>query len=278
MRTNALQIRTPEGVVFSQLLAGPVVRSLAWAVDFFCIVTVLRVASALLLILNVFGPDVAQAATILAYFAGSIGYGMACEWLWRGQTVGKRLLRLRVVDAEGLRLQFGQIALRNLLRAVDSLPGFYLVGGAAAWLSRKSQRLGDMAANTAVIRIPRVAQPDLEQLLAGKYNSLRGYPHLEARLRQRVTPAEAAMALQTLLRRDDFDPKARVRLFELLATRFRDKVRFPAEATEGIGDEQYVRNVVDVLYRARRRDEAPSNAETGPRAERVPRRSRGSGR
>jgi signal transduction histidine kinase/ActR/RegA family two-component response regulator len=79
-----------------------------------------------------------------------------------------------VVDAEGLRLQFHQIVTRNLLRFVDSLPLFYFVGGLVAWFNPKCQRLGDLAANTIVIRSPRLAEPDLDQLLAGKFNSLSG--------------------------------------------------------------------------------------------------------
>jgi hypothetical protein len=47
------------------------------------------------------------------------------------------------------------------------------------------------------------------------------------------------------------DPVARVELFGEIATHFRGKAQFPAEATDGITDEQYVRNVVDVLYRTR---------------------------
>jgi hypothetical protein len=54
-----------------------------------------------------------------------------------------------------------------------------------------------------------------------------------------------------LLRRDELDPYARVELFGELATHFRGKVEFPPEATDGIADEQYIRNVVDVLYRTR---------------------------
>ena len=64
-------------------------------------------------------------------------------------------------------------------------------------------------------------------------------------------PAEAAIAVQALLRRDGFEPVARVKLFGDLASHFRAKVEFPAEATDGIADEQFVRNVVDVLYRTR---------------------------
>ena len=75
--------------------------------------------------------------------------------------------------------------------------------------------------------------------------------HLAARLRQRVSPAQAAVALQALLRRDEFEPVARVELFGELAAHFRELVEFPSEATDGITDEQYLRNVVDVVYRSR---------------------------
>ncbi len=251
MRTATLQIRTPEGIVFSQLLAGPVARFLAWVVDLVCIAGLLFIMGGLLSVVQLISANLAGAAATLGYFLISVGYGIACEWGWRGQTVGKRLLRLRVVDAEGLRLQFHQIVTRNLLRPVDSLPLFCLVGGAVCWFSPKAQRLGDLAANTIVVRYPRVTEPDLEQLLAGKYNSLRQYPHLAARLRQRVSPAEGAIALQALLRRDHFDPAARVELFAALAAHFRDKTDFPSEAIDGIADEQFLRNLVDIIYRTR---------------------------
>jgi hypothetical protein len=159
-------------------------------------------------------------------------------------------MKLRVVDASGLRLQFSQVAIRNLLRFVDMLPLMYLVGGLTTLISRKAQRLGDLAANTVVIRIPKIVEPNLEQLGADKFNSLRAYPHLCARLRQRVTPLEASTALQAVIRRDEFEAAARVQLFGELAEHFKSKAEFPSEAVADIADEQYIRNVVDVLYRA----------------------------
>jgi uncharacterized RDD family membrane protein YckC len=248
-KTNVFQVRTPEGIVFSQALAGPVSRFLAWGLDLMVILGVAMLLNVGVGLLGVLSLGLAQALSLLLVFAVSLGYGMGLEWFWRGQTVGKRVLRLRVVDAEGLKLHFSQVAIRNLLRAVDMLPGFYLVGGLACLWSRRAQRLGDIAANTIVIRSPKLGEPDLDQLLAGKYNSLRAYPHLEARLRQRVSPGEAALAVQALVRRDQLEPAARVDLFAQLAAHFRSKVVFPAEALDGITDEQYVRNVVDVLYR-----------------------------
>ncbi len=257
MNSGVLRIRTPEGIVFSQLLAGPVTRFLAWFVDLLCILALLVTLGQGLILLQFVSANLAGAVYTLGYFAISIGYGMTCEWRWRGQTVGKRLFRLRVVDAEGLRLQFSQIVTRNLLRFVDALPAFYFVGGVTCWLNRNCQRLGDIAANTIVIRNPQVTQPDLDQLSPGKFNSLRQYPHLAARLRQRVSPAEVAAAMQALLRRDEFDPVARVELFNALAAHFRAKVDFPPDATDGITDEQYLRNVVDVIHRIRTDSEIP---------------------
>jgi uncharacterized RDD family membrane protein YckC len=244
-----LKIRTPEGIIFSQLLAGPVTRFFAWFLDQLCISATMFLLGTVLRVLELISLNFGFALYVITYFVVSIGYAIFFEWNWRGQTIGKKLFHLRVMDAEGMRLQFNQIVVRNLLRFVDALPAFYFVGGLACWLNSRCQRLGDIAANTVVIRSPRVGEPDLDQLFAGKYNSLRQYPHLAARLRQRVSPAEADVALQALLRREEFEPSARVELFANLASHFRAKTEFPAEATDGIADEQYLRNVVDVLYR-----------------------------
>lgn len=255
--TSRLTIRTPEGVVFSLQLASPVTRFLAYAVDLACISAATSILGIALNLLDLISLDFSRAISVLAFFAAQIGYGFFCEWLWRGQTVGKRLLRLRVVDADGLRLQFSQVVIRNLVRFVDMLPAFYLVGGVATLINARTQRLGDLAANTVVIRTPPIEQPDLEQILAGKFNSLRGHPHLEARLRQKISPIETSLALQAILRRDEFEPRARAVLFARLGGHFRALVEFPPESVEHITDEQYLRNVVDTVFRSHKSEIQP---------------------
>lgn len=250
-RTSTLTIRTPEGIDFSLLLASPVTRFLAWVVDFFLVSSVSSVVASLLMLVGLISMDIGMAVRVLVLFAIQIGYWLGCEWFWRGQTFGKRLLRLRVVDANGLRLQFSQVVIRNLLRFVDALPVFYLVGGVTTLLNARTQRLGDLAANTVVIRSPQIESPDLEQILAGKFNSLRQHPHLESRLRQKISPVEAGLALQSLLRRDEFEPLPRAELFARLGEHFRSLVEFPPDSTDGITDEQYIRNVVDTVFRPR---------------------------
>jgi uncharacterized RDD family membrane protein YckC len=250
-KRNKLLIETPEGIAFSLPLASPLLRFLAWLVDVACLLAGSIVLGILAGFLKPLSEDIARSVFTISYFGISIGYGIALEWAWRGQTFGKRLLGLRVMDAQGLKLQFSQVVLRNLLRFVDMLPALYLVGGLSSFLSRNYQRLGDLAANTVVIRHEETFEPDLEQIMAGKYNSFRGQAHLEARLRQRISPEQAALVLQALLRRDQFEAPARVDLFSRLAEHCRELVEFPEETVETLTDEQYLRNVVDVVYRPR---------------------------
>ncbi|MFA6243593.1 MAG: RDD family protein [Candidatus Hydrogenedentales bacterium] len=258
VKSNVLDIRTPEGIVFSLQLAGPVTRFLAWGIDFAATMVLVLMLTYAISFFAIFGAfllfvgDWLAAFYAVAVFAINTGYNILLEWLWRGQTLGKRLLRLSVMDAQGLRLRFDQIVIRNLLRAADMLPALYLVGGIACLISRRSQRLGDFAANTVVVRTPKVLTPNLDQILAGKYNSFRDYPHIEARLRQHISPEEARIALQALVRRDALEPQARVELFSEIAAHFRNLAKFPEEATYAITDEQYVRNVVDAVFRSQK--------------------------
>lgn len=247
-RTHLLRVRTPEGVAFTFRLASPVLRAGALMIDWVTVSAAWSVLAVLFSLLNLLSADVAGMAATIGYFVVSQGYGIATEWLWRGQTIGKRVLRLRVVDARGLRLTFSQVALRNLLRFVDGLPLFYLVGGIAALVNSRSQRLGDLAADTLVVWEPAEPAPDFALLRGEKYNSLRAHAPAVARLRHAVSPAEARAAWSALARRDLLEADARVRLFAELAAHFRALAAAPAEVAEGVADEQFVRNVVDVLY------------------------------
>lgn len=247
-RTHLHRVRTPEGVTFSVRLASPVLRGTAFMIDWAVVSVSWGVIGMGLSLLHLLGRDVAGMVLTVGYFVFSQGYSIATEWLWRGQTVGKRVMRLRVTDARGLRLSFAQVVLRNLLRFVDGLPVFYLVGGLAALFSRRAQRLGDLAADTLVVWEPPEPEPDFAALRGDKYNSLRPHTPAVARLRQVVTPVEARAVWSAVARREQFEPVARVALFAELAAYLKKVAAAPAEATDGVTDEQFVRNVVDVLY------------------------------
>jgi uncharacterized RDD family membrane protein YckC len=149
-----LVVATPERVAFRFETAGLGSRFAAQLVD-------LLVLSAMGLALGLVGlgiaaltgrPDLAVLGLSIAGFAGFWAYWILPEALWSGQTFGKRLLHLRVIDARGGPVSAGQAIVRNLLRIVDFLPMSYAAGTVAIFASARNQRLGDLAAGTVVVR------------------------------------------------------------------------------------------------------------------------------
>ena len=244
-----LKAHAPEGVSFNLRLAGPVSRLLARLIDVGVLILIYTIDFLVVLpLLGFAGEDLLDAAMYISVFAISFGYNVLTEWLMGGRTVGKLALSLRVLDESGLPLSFPQALIRNLLRVVDMLPVFYLVGGASIFFTRYHQRLGDLAARTVVISQRRPRAPDFKKALRGKYNSMLGQTRLAAKLRQEVSPEEAGLALDSLLRRDDLEDGERVKLYHFLRESFESRVAFPEESTLGISDEQYVRNVVEIMF------------------------------
>jgi uncharacterized RDD family membrane protein YckC len=248
-QTTTLDIRTPEGVHFSLPLAGPVGRTLAWLIDFAVLTGLTWITSLVLMPLLVLSASWALTAQLLMQFIITTFYGVVLEWWWRGQTVGKRVLKLRVMDERGLGLRPSQVIVRNILRAIDSLPIFYVVGGATMVFTRHCQRLGDLAAGTVVVRTPVLREPRLDAVLAGRYNSFRDHPLIEARLRQRVSPEEAQLVLSALIRRDELDPTRRLEVYREIAGHLRTLAPFPPEVTSTLTDEQFLRNAADTIFR-----------------------------
>lgn len=69
-----------------------------------------------------------------------------------GKTVGKHVFGLVVVTERGEPCEYREAGIRTVLRIVDVLPVFYIVGLVAIYLTDDKQRLGDLAADTVVVR------------------------------------------------------------------------------------------------------------------------------
>ncbi len=258
-KTTSFAVRTPEGVTFEIPIASPFSRGLALLIDVAMIIVLtilirqligaLQITFSGLPILGRVLQDFSSGALIVIQFLISIGYGLTLEWLWSGRTLGKRLMKLRVIDERGLALGLRQVVIRNLFRFIDMLPTMlYPIGGIACLLTKRCQRLGDLAAGTLVVREIPYAPPALDEVLRSDRNSFSTLPHLEARLRQHTSAEEARIVLDAILRRDELDPDARLELFSRLADHFRERAEFPDEITLGLSDEQYVRNVAATLF------------------------------
>src|SRR5689334_13142444 len=89
-------------------------------------------------------------APALLFFLVAFGYFTVMEKTM-GATLGKKALGIKVVRENGEAMDWGAAIIRNLLRIIDGF-FFYLVGAIVVWVSKKRQRLGDMAAKTLVVR------------------------------------------------------------------------------------------------------------------------------
>lgn len=145
------QIETPEGVVLTMSIAGPVPRALAWVIDALVRYAVL---TAVLFTISRFG-SLGTGLFVLTWFAMEWFYPVLFEGL-HGATPGKRRMGLLVVHDDGTPLTWSAAMLRNLLRAVDFLPFLYGIGLGCALMHPQFKRLGDLAAGTLVIHAPQM--------------------------------------------------------------------------------------------------------------------------
>lgn len=247
-----LTLVTEDSVSFSVQPASPVLRAFAVGIDLMVLFGAMSLLQLALILFKILGDDVYDALLLVAGFLFYLGYFMLMEWGWQGQTLGKKIMGLRVMDASARRLTPSQVVIRNLFRMLDMFPIFYAVGGVASLFSRRFQRLGDHAADTLVVRTHLHAHPAVRNLQDVKYNTLRDHPRLESALRRKFGPHEAALLARALLRREELDPAGRVRLYGELADFARGALPSAPEVLDGLGDEALLRNCVDSLYRHRR--------------------------
>lgn len=153
-----LKIETPENVVLAYQLAGPAVRLGAYTIDFGVRAVVIVCISIFLLCTGVAMPGMSGGIWLLLLFFMEWGYFIVAEGFFRGKTIGKHVLGLRVIHDRGHPLTFWGAVLRNLLRAVDVMP-LYGPGFISMVLTQRLQRMGDLVAGTVVISERRVVLP-----------------------------------------------------------------------------------------------------------------------
>lgn len=95
---------------------------------------------------------VGGSAFLLFGLLGLVGFGyFILLEAYYGQTVGKRLVGIRVVTEDGQEIDVADSVIRNVLRLIDGI-AVYLVGAVFIWLSGENQRLGDRVGNTIVVK------------------------------------------------------------------------------------------------------------------------------
>jgi uncharacterized RDD family membrane protein YckC len=239
---ETLIIETPERVPLHFALASIGNRFLACALDHFIQLFTMTVVVLLLAWLSDAArwydrlrgaPKWVQALLIVAVSALWSGYFVVFEWVWGGQTPGKRWLKLRVIREDGRPVTFWESAARNTVRVFDMMPWliipFYSVGLVSVFLSSRDQRVGDFVAGTVVVREREAQAPTFEQVFSA--------PTSDAALRRSFKPvlftadlralaeAEIEVVEAFLRRRWDIEEAARQWMAWRVATPLLHKLR-----------------------------------------------------
>ncbi len=201
------------------------------------------------------------------------GYFVLFEWLWDGQTPGKRWFGLRVTTTDGLPISLWVSVIRNIVRVVDFLPMGYGFGAVVCLANELNQRGGDLAAGTVVVVEGRREKARKKVTMREAVDSFlqaattvpgteQATPYQDEELQieaARTVDPEAIALAQTLnredyelahdflVRRENLPAVARQRLAKSLAARLAIKMKVE---TPTIEVETFIADVVSTLTRA----------------------------
>lgn len=164
MLDTRYRVEIPGGINLEAQVVGPIPRFFAFAID-------LGIRGTIIFVLSILSIPLGSAGLGGGFF---LIFLFVIEWLYpvlfevfsRGQTPGKKLLKISVIKDDLSPVTLGASMVRNLLRTVDFLPLFYLVGLVTMLSNQRFQRLGDLAAGTLVISVAESTKPAAMQEIA----------------------------------------------------------------------------------------------------------------
>ncbi len=229
-------VETPEQTNIEFTVAGVGSRALAFLLDSLiegAVVLIVLIVLALFsslsgAALRAAGAWVLAAVIILAFLL-YYGYFAIFEYLWNGQTPGKRVIGIRVIKDSGRRLTAFETISRNLLRIVDQLPAFYAAGIITALLNRQNKRIGDLVTGAIVVRERKPAE-----LRPGWPSDLNAAPPRAPLGAERLSEDDLILIESFLARRSQLAPDIRWRMANEVLRRVESKLNFRPEERAGI--------------------------------------------
>jgi uncharacterized RDD family membrane protein YckC len=245
---DQLKIDTPEQIALELPLAGIGSRFLAIAIDTLIQTALYFIVGVVFFLVLGFGASMISflphtlgpALGIFVLFAIYWGYFAIFESLWNGQTPGKRLAGIRVIKESGRPINAFEAIGRNLMRAVDVMPGIYGVGLVCMMCNRQSRRLGDFVAGTVVVH----EKPTEE--IRPTWNTATDTASATAAIGQ-MTAEELVLIETYLSRRFELDPDVRLRTAIQIADRIKAKTGLEPQSHQHVDDflEEAARKIRD---------------------------------
>lgn len=242
---NEVTITTPEHVPIRLEPAGAGSRFLATLVDTALVNSIGTAIGSIFLYILPRG--IAFALYLTVTFVLTWGWHLFFETRVQGRTPGKRLLKLRVIDARGLPVSLYQSLVRNVVRVLDFTPAFYGFGAIAMMVTPSRRRLGDVVADTLVVRDARVLTYQGQLASERRHNSLRT-PRVLRLLRHKISLEEREFLLTLCMRADRMAAAARYDLMEEVSNVYRDRLGLEEDSISG---ENFVRDLTAVLFNPR---------------------------
>ena len=239
---SELTITTPEHVPIRLEPAGAGSRFLAVLIDALIVGAIATTLYGILI--KVLPIGIAKAITITVNFFGSFVWHLYYETRKQGRTPGKRALGIRVIDARGLPVSLYQSLVRNITRALDFAPMFYGLAAVVVLGSRSRRRLGDIVADTLVVRDAQPLAYRGQLSAERRHNSLRT-PRVLRLAKHRIGLEEREFLLTLCMRAERMTPESRYDLFEEVAARYRTKLDIDDDQMSG---ENFVRDLTAVLF------------------------------
>lgn len=212
-------IDTPESIEFGYDVAGIGTRFVAAVIDTAFFSILLFLAQRVYIGNDINPSDAAYRIFFFFCIFTVLVYYIAFERFWNGQTPGKRLLGIRVVQEAGKPLTFTGSLIRNLLRLIDFVPAYYSTGLLTMLIDKRARRLGDLAASTFVVRdrqrvtLEMLLQSTRDDKVASALkDSGATLPNITA-----LRPSDMDLVQNFLLRRAILAPDRRLRIATQLA-------------------------------------------------------------
>ena len=207
-----IAIQTTQNVTIEYELASLRDRILAYLIDFM-VVSVAYIFLVMLVANLVDLSGIGGRFIGLLPVVGFLSYQLFFEIFNQGQSWGKKSMRIRVVKIDGQEPSLSDYFLRAVFTIIDVMLSFGTIAMILISSSPKRQRLGDLTANTTVIKLKETLQFRLQDIL--KINTLENY---EPKFPQVKTLTEKDMLLikNTIIRHQEYPNEAhRKAIFEL---------------------------------------------------------------
>lgn len=241
MKDRRIEIVPPEGVPVSLVVATGGSRLGAQSLDILITFGGMFLFLLFIIYANLVDDGLLSSLFFLLVFFLRVPYYIFSELVWNGRTLGKRIVKIRVISADGGRLTPHQIVARNLMKEVEVfLPATTLLTGSfgSGWtgfaifiwmcaillfplLNKRRLRLGDMIAGTLVVEQPKAQL--LPDLAAQKVKTQTGFVFDVSHLN--IYGRYELQALESILRERPTTPEASQRVSDVVRT-IRRKINY----------------------------------------------------